>query len=103
MMNIVNEADLSLAQRDTAMQQRVAESLAVYAHIDLTIPAQRDVANVVRAEFGLPRLSQFPSPIPGKLKAETPLAAGPRESVHRGAEPHMKAAAKITAIGIGDK
>ena len=44
--------------RDKQAQRAIADRLLAYSHIDLSIPAQRDIANKTRASLGLPPLQQ---------------------------------------------
>ena len=47
---------------DSTMQRAIASKIsALYVNIDLTIPAQRDVANEVRTELGLTELTPIGS------------------------------------------
>lgn len=42
---------------DSDVQKAIAQRLREYRQINLTVPAQRDEADEVRAEFGLPPLA----------------------------------------------
>lgn len=44
---------------DSTIQKAIAERLWVYADVDLKIPAQRRIANQVRASFDLPPLTEL--------------------------------------------
>ncbi|MDB5182679.1 MAG: hypothetical protein JWO47_463 [Candidatus Saccharibacteria bacterium] len=44
---------------DSMVQREIADALSVLSYIDLTIPAQRQVANRVRDEFDLPPLASL--------------------------------------------
>jgi hypothetical protein len=57
---MIGRATLSdFERRDQKVQREIALDLVNYTHIDLTIPAQREVANNVRSKFDLPPLSDL--------------------------------------------
>lgn len=65
-----------------AAQAKIAEALGAYRNIDLTIPAQRIIANQVRGEAGLPPLSPLKAARQDRSVHDRVKSAG-YEAMHR--------------------
>jgi hypothetical protein len=52
---------LRAVRRESNLQREIANELRLFQRIDLSIPAQRRVANRLRAEFGFPHLAEITS------------------------------------------